>query len=487
MDPVSIGRGLLGLAGILAIAFAFSSDRRRVNWRTVGAGLLLQLVFAVLFLKGADLAETFAPFGWPAAAFAWISGLFVAFLGAVEVGSTFIFGSLGLGPAAEGSLGFFFFSQVLPTVIVFASLMSVLYYLGVMQLVVRGVAWVVRRALGTSGPESLSVSANIFVGQTEAPLVIKPYVRTLTRSELMAVMTGGMATIAGGVLASYVAFLGERYAAVTGVAVEVAQQQFAQQLLGASVMAAPAALVLAKILIPETGTGRPAAVRTAAPARVIEAEPNEVAVAVGAVPAFAADAGEATQPATSSHEAREATEDDLADAGPKNVIDAAASGAADGLHLALNIGAMLIAFLALIAILNGILGWAAGLFGYTTSLEAILGVILSPVAWLVGVPTPDITTFGSLLGTKVIANEFVAYTQFADAIGAGALQPKTVVMATFALCGFANLSSIGIQIGGIGPLAPSRTGEIAALGLRAVLAGTLANLMTATIAGVLLG
>ncbi len=463
MDLVSIGRGLLGLLGILALAFALSSDRGRINWRTVGAGLLLQLVFAVLFLKGDVLAETFSPFGWPKLAFAGVAGLFVAFLSAVEAGATFVFGTLALSPGADGSLGFFFFAYVLPTVVVFAALMSILYYLGIMQWIVQGVAWVVRRALGTSGPESLSVSANIFVGQTEAPLVIKPYIKSLTRSELMAVMTGGMATIAGGVLASYVAFLGERYAAVAGIAVEAGQQLFAEQLLGASVMAAPAALVLAKILIPET--------------RQIT-DPDTRLVT---------DAGEATQPSTSSDQATEATLEDLADAGPKNVIDAAATGAADGLGLALNIGAMLIAFLALIAMFNGIIDWGAGLFGYTMTLESVLGVVLAPIAWLIGVPTADITTFGGFLGTKVIANEFVAYSQFADALGAGSLQPKTIIMATFALCGFANLSSIGIQIGGIGPLAPERTGEIASLGLRAVLAGTLANLMTATIAGVLLG
>lgn len=463
MDFVSIGRGLLGLVGILAIAFALSSDRRRINWRTVSAGVALQLVFAILFLKGDVLAETFSPFGWPKVAFAAIAGLFVAFLSAVEAGSTFVFGTLALSPGADGSLGFFFFAYVLPTVIVFAAMMSILYYLGIMQKIVQGVAWVVQRALGTSGPESLSVSANIFVGQTEAPLVIKPYIKTLSRSELMAVMTGGMATIAGGVLASYVAFLGERYASVAGIAVEAGQQLFAEQLLGASVMAAPAALVLAKILIPET---RPV------DASLVQAE---------------ADAGEATQPSTASDLATEAAVEDLADAGPKNVIDAAATGAADGLQLALNIGAMLIAFLALIAMINGILDWSAGIFGYTMTLESILGVVLAPVAWLIGVPTVDITAFGGLIGTKVIANEFVAYSQLADAIAAGSLDPKTIIMATFALCGFANLSSIGIQIGGIGPLAPERTGEIASLGLRAVLAGTLANLMTATIAGVLLG
>ena len=463
MDVTTLLRGLLGLAFIVGLAVALSSNRRAINWRTVGFGLLLQLIFAVFILKGQDMAEVFAPLGWPKLGFAAVAGLFVEFLAAVEVGSSFIFGSLGLGPATEGSLGFFFFSQVLPTVIVFASLMAILYYLGIMQVIVRGMAYVVRRALGTSGPESLSVSANIFVGQTEAPLVIKPYIANLTRSELMAVMTGGMATIAGGVLASYVAFLGERYAAVAGVAVEVGQQLFAEQLLGASVMAAPAALVLAKILVPET---QPVSKDAAVPS---------------------ADAGEATLPSTASDEAAEAVTDALQDEGPKNVIDAAATGAADGLKLALNIGAMLIAFLALIAILNGILGWGAGLFGFTTSLEAILGFVLAPVAWLVGVPTVDISAFGSLLGTKVIANEFVAYTQLADALATNSLQPKTVIMATFALCGFANLSSIGIQIGGIGPLAPNRMGEIAELGLRAVLAGTLANLMTATIAGVLLG
>ncbi len=469
MDLVSIGRALLGLAGILAIALLLSSDRRRVNWRTVGAGLGLQLLFAVLFLKGDVLAETFAPFGWPRQAFSFVAGLFVAFLSAVEAGATFVFGTLALSPGAEGSLGFFFFAYVLPTVIVFASMMSVLYYLGVMQVIVRGVSYVVRRALGTSGPESLSVSANIFVGQTEAPLVIKPYIKNLTRSELMAVMTGGMATIAGGVLASYVAFLGERYAAVAGIPVEAGQQLFAEQLLGASVMAAPAALVLAKILIPET--------------RPVNDSLNVKPVT---------DGGEATLPATASDEALEATEEALAESGPKNIIDAAATGAADGMQLALNIGAMLIAFLALIAMVNGIVGWAVdGLGGQLPpgvgALEYALGFVLAPVAWLVGVPDADLLSFGGLLGTKVIANEFVAYSQFADLLAVGALEQKTIVMATFALCGFANLSSIGIQIGGIGPLAPERTGEIASLGLRAVLAGTLANLMTATIAGVLLG
>ncbi len=474
MDIVSLLRGLLGLVSILAIAFAFSSDRRSINWRTVGVGLALQLVFAVFILRGDEMGAAFAPLGWPAAAFAWASGFFVEFLKWVTVGASFIFGGLALSPGVEGSLGFFFFAQVLPTIIAFAALMSVFYYLGVMQWIVRGMAWVVSRALGTSGPESLSVTANIFVGQTEAPLVIKPYIARLSRSELLAVMTGGMATIAGGVMASYISFLGDRYAAAAGVALEVGQQLFAEQLLGASVMAAPAALVLAKILIPET--------RPPAPLYLSETSKDSP------IPEAAEVANvEPVMPATDSETAREEAVDVLTEDGPKNVIDAAATGAADGLKLALNVGAMLIAFLALIAAINALLGFGAGLFGAELTLEQLLGWTLAPIAWLIGVPTADITTFGSFIGTKVIANEFVAYTQLADAIQSGAIQPKTIVMATFALCGFANLSSIGIQIGGIGPLAPERTGEIAELGLRAVLAGTLANIMTATIAGVLIG
>lgn len=470
MDLVSAGRGLLGLAVILGIAFALSSDRRGVNYRTVGIGLLLQLVFAILFLKGPAMADVFAPLGWPAAGFAWFAGLFVAFLKYVTDGASFIFGPLALGPGIEGSLGFFFFSQVLPTIIVFSSLMSVLYYLGVMQRVVRAMAWVVSRAMQTSGPESLSVTANIFVGQTEAPLVIRPYIMAMSRSELLAVMTGGMATIAGGVMASYIQFLGSRYADAAGVTLEIGQQQFATNLLGASVMAAPAALVLAKILIPEQRDVAPLSMRV-----------------TDAQEAMAATTADPVVPALDSEHVAEEITDPSIESSPRNLIDAAAGGAADGMKLALNVGAMLIAFIALIALVNGVLDWGAGLFGYTTSLERILGVVLAPIAWAVGVPNADITSFGSLVGQKLVLNEFVGYLALADAIQAGALQPKTVIMATFALCGFANFSSIAIQIGGIGPLAPERTGEIAQLGLRAVLAGTLANLMTATIAGAMLG
>lgn len=470
MDVVSILRGLLGITFILALAVALSSDRRAINWRTVGSGLLLQIAFAVLILKGDAMAAAFAPLGWPAAAFNFGASFFVVFLGWVQAGATFVFGNLALGPGADGSLGFFFAFQVLPTIIVFSSLMSVLYYLGIMQRVVRAMAWVVSRALQTSGPESLSVTANIFVGQTEAPLVIRPYIAGMSRSELLAVMTGGMATIAGGVMASYIQFLGGRFAEARGVALTAGQQLFAEHLLGASVMAAPAALLLAKILIPET---RPIAPLPYAVADADEGQAQMTADPV--VPAI--DSEEAAREVTSVEQ----------ETASKNVIDAAAAGAADGLKLALNVGAMLIAFLALIAGINYFLGRGAGLFHAALSLEMILGWVLAPVAWLVGVPAHDVAAFGSLLGQKIVANEFVAYLGLADGIQAGTLLPKTVIMATFALCGFANFSSIAIQIGGIGPLAPSRTGEIAELGLRAVLAGTLANLMTATIAGVLLG
>lgn len=292
-------RGILGLTFILAFAVALSADRRRINWKTVGMGLAIQLAFAFFILKGPDLAETFAPFGWPADFFSWVSSFFVVVLGYMEEGAKFIFGDLALAPGRENSLGFFFFAQVLPTIVFFASLMSVLYYLGVMQYIVRGMAWVVSRLLRTSGPESLSVTANVFVGQTEAPLVIKPFIQNMSRSELMAVMTGGMATIAGGVMASYVQLLGDRYAQTAGVALDVGRQMFAEQLLGASLMAAPAALVLAKILIPETE-------KDVKPLSFRETKEEEEAEEATADPAVA-----------DIHADEE-------DTGPRNVIDAAA-------------------------------------------------------------------------------------------------------------------------------------------------------------------
>jgi CNT family concentrative nucleoside transporter len=440
MTIESLLRGVLGIAVILGIAFLVSNARRRVNWRTVAAGLGLQLLLAVFILKGSVMGEWFGPLEWPKQFFSWVSSFFVLVLNFTTAGARFVFGDLAIPQGADGSLGFFFAFQVLPTIVFFGSLMAILYYLGIMQRVVQGMAWVVRRLLGTSGAESLSVTANIFVGQTEAPLVIKPYLETMTYSELMAVMTGGMATIAGGVMAAYIQMLGDPYAAARGLSLDAGRLLFAEQLLGASVMAAPAALMLAKIMIPETATP----------------------LTGGTVRVDAAS-------------------------GSSNVIDAAASGAVDGVKLAINVGGMLIAFLALIAMINFILGWAGGLVGWDLTLEQLLGWTVAPVAFLIGVPWSDAVTFGSLLGTKVVVNEFVAYLSLAGEISAGALSPKSIIMATFALCGFSNLSSIAIQIGGIGPLAPSRTAELASLGLKAVLAGTLANMMTATIAGALTG
>nr|BCX00717.1 MAG: nucleoside transporter [Bacteroidota bacterium] len=433
-------RGALGLVVILAIAWILSADRRRISWRLVGVGLGLQLALALFILKGDELSRHFAPLGWPKAFFSWVSSFFVLILHFTTEGARFLFGNLALSPGQEGSMGAFFAFQVLPTIIFFSALMSVLYHLGLMQRLVQAMAWVMTRLMGTSGAESLSVTANIFVGQTEAPLVIRPYLGGMTRSELLAVMSGGMATIAGGVMAAYIQMLGDAFAQARGLELETARLLFAEQLLGASVMAAPAALVLAKILIPETGVPETAGVVRAQVERTSQ-----------------------------------------------NVIDAAARGAADGLKLAANVGGMLIAFIALIALVNYFLGWLGGLVGLELSLERLFGWALGPLGWIVGIPWSEASTFGSLLGTKVVVNEFVAYLGLADAIRSGLLTEKSITMSTFALCGFANFSSIAIQLGGIGPLIPHRISELAQLGLRAVLAGTLANLMTATIAGALMG
>ena len=439
MDFIALLRGLLGLSVILGLAYLVSNNKKSINWRMVGSALGLQIVLAIFLLKGQAMGEVFAPLGWPQMFFSWVSGFFVLVLNFSTAGAEFIFGALALPAGTEGSLGQFFAFQVLPTIIFFGSLMAVMYHLGVMQKIVQGMAWAMSKFLGTSGAESLSVTANIFVGQTEAPLVIRPFLKNMTMSELMAVMTGGMATIAGGVMAAYIQILGDPYSVAMGVPLEVGRLLFAEQLLGASIMAAPAALLLAKMMIPEVD------------------EPETRGLAKIEVEKTSA-----------------------------NIIDAAASGASDGLKLSLNVGAMLLAFLALIAMLNYIIGYGSGLFGASLTIEQILGWGLAPLAWTIGIPSEDIVKFGSLLGTKVIANEFVAYLNLAGLIEAGALNPKTIVMATFALCGFANLSSIAIQIGGIGPLAPERTSDLAKLGVRAVLAGTFANLMTATIAGTLM-
>ncbi|MGY6518217.1 MAG: NupC/NupG family nucleoside CNT transporter [Lysobacteraceae bacterium] len=412
--------GFIGLASLLAIALLFSENRRGVDWRLVATGVGLQLVFAVFVLL--------TP--WGTAVFGWLSRMFVRLLGYTAEGSRFIFGEL----VNTESIGFVFAFQVLPTIIFFAAFMSVLYHLGVMQWIVRGMAWVITKVMRVSGAETLSVCANAFIGQTEAPLVVKPYILGMTRSELLTLMVGGMATIAGGVLGAYVMLLGGND--------PVQQAFYAQHLIAASIMAAPATLVIAKILVPETG------------------EPETRGIVRVEVEKTTA-----------------------------NVIDAAASGAAEGLRLALNVGAMLLAFIALVALLNGPLEWIGGLtgindrLGQPLSLSLLLGYVVAPVAWLVGVPAADTVAVGGLIGTKVVLNEFVAYVQLAE-IQDG-LSDKGRLIATYALCGFANISSIAIQIGGIGGLAPQRRADLARFGLKAVLGGSLATLMTATIAGVL--
>jgi len=442
---IDILRGVIGMAAIIGLAYAFSKNRKKVSWRLVGVGLSFQFILAVFILKGRDMAQYWHPLGWPKEFFSWVSSFFVIVLDFTTEGAEFIFGDLAKSPGMEDSLGNFFAFQVLPTIIFFASLTAILYHYGILQRIVKFMAGGMQKLMGTSGAESLSVISNIFVGQTEAPLVVEPYIKNMTKSELLAVMTGGMATIAGGVMAAYVQMLGNSYAQAQGVALDVGRLLFAEQLLGASLMAAPAALVIAKILYPELG-----------------------------------------EPVTRGEVRMTIKKTDA------NGIDAAASGATTGLKLAANVGAMLLAFIGLLAMGNYFLETFGSYTGINSlipdgdlRIETLLGWILAPVAYLVGVPWADATNMGSLLGTKVVLNEFVAYLQLSDMVSNNILSPKTVTMATFALCGFANFSSIAIQIGGIGGLAPSRKSELAKFGLTAVAAGTLANLMTATIAGML--
>ncbi len=449
MNATSIWRGILGLILILGIAFLFSNNRRRISWRLVGTGVGLQLVFAVFILYSDTLKAWFAPLGWPKALVAWLGGAVVSLLNFTAEGSKFVFGRLAVNSGPD-SLGVYFAFQVLPTIIFVATLTSVFYYLGILQAIVRGMAWFMAKLMGTSGAESLSNTANIFVGQTEAPLLIKPYIGAMTNSEILTIMVGGMATIAGGVMAAYIQMLGQALAEVQKIPLAEAQIRFAVQLLAASVMAAPASLVISKILFPETGS--PVTKGTVR----LKVEKNA-----------------------------------------SNVIEAAAKGAGDGLGLALNVGAMLLAFIALIAMVNylfiglgDLLKVNASLraqFGQPLSLQLVFGVILRYLAIGIGVPSADAFHFGSLLGTKVVLNEFVAYVDMVGLIKQGVLSAKGITMATYALCGFANFSSIAIQIGGISPMAPHRCKDIAGLGLKAVLGGTLATLMTATLAGLLLG
>ncbi len=432
--------GFFGIFVLLGIAWMLSNNKKKINFRVVIWGLLLQIIFAIIILKtGPGQAIFFF-------ARAFISKL----LSFTDAGASFLFGNLyrgdsdiiqqlgGSGPlqlrdSISGefiNIGIIFAFHILPTIIFFASLMSVMYHLGVMQKVVQVMAWIMAKSMGTSGAESLSAAGNIFVGQTESPLLIKPYVAGMTVSELMAIMVGGFATIAGGVMAAYVRF---------GID--------AGHLMAASVMSAPAALVMAKIIYPETGEPK---------TRGIVKLPKEKTTA--------------------------------------NIIDAAAAGAGDGLRLALNVGAMLMAFIALIAMINfglekiddviNFITFHNTHFEWNLSLKKILGLIFSPIAFFLGVSPKDILNFGNLLGTKISINEMIAYLDLANL--KGVISERSYIIATYALCGFSNFSSIAIQIGGIGGIAPERRSDLAKIGLKAMIGGALASWLTATIAGILI-
>ncbi len=411
--------GLLGLLAFPALAWALSENRRAFPWRALAAGLALQAALGWLILRT----------GAGRAFFQSLDDTFRTLLGFAGKGAAMVFGPLADEALLAEKWGpenaFIFVVTVTGTIVLVSALSAALYHYGVLQLVVRGMAWVMRRAMGTSGSESLAAAANVFMGQTEAPLVVRPYLPGMTRSELLALMTGGMATIAGGVLAAYVSF---------GIS--------AGHLLTASVMSAPAALMIAKIMLPATA---PAASTRAAPPPGAEEDP------------------------------------------PVNGLDALCRGAQDGVKLAINVMAMLIAFVALVALVNHLLSLALGLLGVvnTTPLQTFLGWVNAPFAWLMGVPAQDCRLVGSLLGERVVLNEFIGYLSLGNAIKDGALQPRSAVIATYALCGFANFASIAIQVGGIGALVPSRRADLARLGLKAMTGGLLTCYTTASLAGLL--
>jgi concentrative nucleoside transporter, CNT family len=403
--------GILGVLTMLGLAFAFSTNRKAIRIKTIAWGLGLQFVFAIFVLK--------IEFG--RVMFQKAGDAVTRLLGYSYAGAHFVFGDLAK-PGSE--LGYFAFG-VLPTVIFVCALFAILYHIGVMQIIIRIFAWVMTRVMGASGAESLNIAASIFMGQTEAPVTIRPFLPDLTHSELMTVMTSGMAHVSGGIMAAYIAF---------GID--------PKHLLSAVIMTAPGTLLMAKMLVPET----------------------EQALTAGRV--------------VMSEESKETEH-------KENLIGAISRGTVDGLHMALNIAAMLIAFLALVALADGIMGgihhWISW---FPSSLESVFGVIFSPIAWVIGVPWHDCPAIGNLLGTRMVLNELVAFSMLGPQ--KALLNPRSFTIATFALCGFANFSSIGIQIGGIGALAPNKKGELAQLGLRAMLAGTMANLMSASIAGMLM-
>ena len=431
MEPysyLSILRGMLGMAFLIVIAWLFSANRKAVNWALVGKGLALQLIIAFLVLQ-VPFVET---------GFDYISKAFVWVIAKTDIGTDFLFGQLGIGKVQAPLLTFAI--KVLPTIIFFSALVSLFYYWGLVQKIVYAFAWIMKKFMRLSGAESLAAAGNVFLGQTEAPLLVKPYLTEMTKSEIMCLMTGGMATIAGGVLAAYVNFLGGDD--------PVEQAFFAKHLLTASIISAPAAIIAAKILVPET----------------------------------------------------EKINEDLTVSKEKigsNALEAISNGTTDGLKLAVNVGAMLLVFIALMALGNGILGWVGGMSGLNAtiaentaygalSFEFILGYACRPVVWMIGIDWADSIYVGELLGTKTVLNEFVAYPRLGEMKAAGMISQKSVIMSTYMLCGFANFASIGIQIGGIGALAPTRKGLLSRLGIRALIGGTVACLMTAVIVGMTL-
>ena len=428
----SIWKGVLGMTSLLFIAFLFSSNRRAINWKTVGIGLAFQLFIAIGVLKVSFVQNTFEAVG----------KVFVNILEFTRAGSKFLFEGLVVD---MDTFGFIFAFQVLPTIIFFSALTSVLFYFGVIQKVVKAFGWLLSKLLKISGAESLSVAGNIFLGQTEAPLLIKEYLEKMTKSEILLVMIGGMATVAGAVLAAYIGFLGGND--------PVLRLLFAKHLLAASVMAAPGAIVISKILYPQT--------------EVINTDVKVSSEKIGS-----------------------------------NILDAIAIGTTEGLKLAVNVGAMLLVFVAFIAMFNGILGWLGSFTTINTwvaanssydqlSLEAILGTVFAPLMWLIGVAKEDMMMMGQLLGIKLVASEFVGYIQLADlknvANATHLTYEKSIIMATYMLCGFANFASIGIQIGGIGSLAPGQRKTLSKFGMKALIGGSIASLISATIAGMIIG
>lgn len=439
---MEIVRGLFGLVILIGIAFAFSKHKRKVNWKLVGSGIAIQLILGLLVFKVPAFASVFGV----------VAGFFTQLLDFTDAGAQFIFGSWPdmakiMTPGSEGdvthTIGYVFAFKVLPTVVFFSALTSLLYYLGILQKIVFGFAWILSKTMRLSGAESLAAAANIFVGQTEAPLVVKPYIAKMTKSEIMCLMTGGMATIAGGVFAAFIGFLGGDD--------PVLRQEFAKHLLTASILSAPAAIVCAKILFPET------------------------------------------------EEVDENLDIDKSKLG-SGPLEAISTGTTEGIKLAVNVGGMILVFLAFIAMINyflfDIIGNYSGLndiIANTTvykglNLQMILGYVFAPLAWVIGIDTQDMILSGQLLGEKTVINEFIAYLSLKGMIateGGSLLTHRSEIILTYALCGFSNFASIGIQIGGISSLAPNQRGTLAKLGMRALIGGTLACLMTATIAGML--